>query len=93
MLRENDKNILPSCFYRPSNGDSENLNGFSQNEIIQKSVSEKKVSYIIEDFKMNSLKYYENAKTKFYDNIFEKGAISIINRPTRILQHVLMIIF
>ena len=37
---------------------------------------------------MNCLKYHKNAKTKyFYDNIFEKGAIPIINRPTRISEH------
>ena len=30
----------------------------------------------------------KNAKTKhFYENIFEKSAIPIINRPTRISQH------
>ena len=34
---------------------------------------------------MNCLKCHENAKTKhFNDNIFEKGAIPTINRPTRI---------
>ena len=43
---------------------------------------------MIGDFNMNCLKYHENAKTKyFYDNIFEKGAIPIINRPTRISEH------
>ena len=37
---------------------------------------------------MNRLKYHENAKTKhFYDNIFEIGAMPIINRPTRISEH------
>ena len=37
---------------------------------------------------MNCLKYHENANTKhFYDNIFLKGAIPIINRPTRISEH------
>ena len=43
---------------------------------------------MIGDFNMNCLKYHENAKTKyFYDNIFEKGAIPIINRPTQISEH------
>ena len=43
---------------------------------------------MIGDFNMNCLKYQENAKTKyFYDNIFEKGAIPIKNRPTRISEH------
>ena len=80
ISRENDKNILLSCCYRPPNGDSENLSTFLQNNIIEKSVSEKKISYMIGDFNMNCLKYHENTKTKyFYDNIFEKDAIPIIN--------------
>ena len=37
---------------------------------------------------MNCLKYHKNAKTKhFHDNIFEKGAIPIINSPTRNSEH------
>ena len=45
------------------------------------------MSCIAGDFNMNCLKYRENAKTKhFYDNIYEKGAICIINRPIRISE-------
>ena len=56
----------------------------SQKNLIQK----EKTSYIIGDFNMNFLNYHENAKTKrFCNNIFEKGAIPIINRPTRISEH------
>ena len=73
ISKENDKNILLSCYYRSPNGDSENLSKFLQNKIIEKSVSEKNISYIIGNFNMNCLKYHENTKTKhFYDNIFEK---------------------
>ena len=83
ISRENDKNILLRCCYRPPSRDSENLSAFRQNKIIEKSVSEKKMSYIIGDFNMDCLKYHENAKAKhFYDNIFEKSTIPIINRPT-----------
>ena len=63
ISRENGKNILLSCCYRPPNGDSENLSWFLQNKIIEKSVSEKRISYIIGNFNMNCLKYHENAKT------------------------------
>ena len=84
----NDKNIIVSCCYRPPNGDSENLSTFLRKNIIKKSVSEKTISYIIGDFNMNCLNYHENAKTKyFYDKIFEKGTIPILNRPTRISEH------
>ena len=37
---------------------------------------------------MNCLISHENAKTKhFFDNIFEKGTIPTINRPSRISEH------
>ena len=82
------KIVLLSCCYRLPNGDSENLSTSSQNNIIEKSVSKKKTSYMIGDFNMNCLKYHEIAKTKyFYDNIFEKGAIPIMNHLTRISEH------
>ena len=88
ISRENNQNILLRCCYRPVNDDSENLSKFLQNNIKEKSVSEKKISYMIGDFNMNCLKYHENAKTKyFYHNIFEKGAIPIINRPTGTSEH------
>ena len=83
ISKENDRNILLSCCYRPTGGDSENLSAFLQNKIIEKPVSEKKITYIIGDFNMNCLKYHKKAKTKnLYDNIFEKSTIPIINRPT-----------
>ena len=44
ISRENDKNILLSPCFRPPTGDSEHLSGFLQNKIIEKSVSEKKIS-------------------------------------------------
>ena len=75
VARKNYKNILLSCCYRPPNGDSENLSTFLQNNIIEKSVSEKKISYMIGDFNMNCLKCHDNGNTKyFYDNIFEKAS-------------------
>ena len=88
VLLSNDKNILLICCYRPPNGDGENLSTFLQNNIIKKSVLEKKISSIIGDFDMNCLNDHENAKTKcFYDKIFEKGTIPILNCPTRISEH------
>ena len=66
ISRENGKNILLSCCYRPPNGDNENLSKFLQNKIIEKSVSKKTISYIIRDFNMNCLKYCVNAKIKHF---------------------------
>ena len=57
--------------------------GYSMVTLKENYVSEKRISYIIGDFNMDCLKYYESDKTKhFYDNIFEEGIIPIINRPT-----------
>ena len=40
-----DKEILAiDIGYRPLDGDNENLNGFLQNKMIEKSVSEKKIA-------------------------------------------------
>ena len=94
ISRKNDKNRLLSCCYRPPNSDSENVRVFLQNKIIEKSLSEKKFSYIIGNFTMNFLRYLdENAKTKhFYDKTFEKGDIPIINCPTGISEHLASLI-
>ena len=55
---------------------------------MEKSVSEKKISYIIGDFNIVCLKYHANIKAKhLYDNISEKGAILIVNHPTRVSEY------
>ena len=77
-----------SCSYCSINCDSENLSVFLESKIIEKCVSEKKISFIIGDFNMNCLKNNENAKTKhFYDNIYQKSPFTITNRPNRISEH------
>ena len=60
ISRENDKNIFLSCCYKLPNDNSENISVFLQNKIIETFVLEKKISYIIEDFNLNSLKYHKN---------------------------------
>ena len=88
ILNNDNKNIILSCCYRPPNGDSDNLGMFLEHEVIEKSVLEKKKCYIIGDFNLNCLAYFENNKVKkFYNSMFEKRAIPIINRPTRVTNH------
>ena len=60
ISRENDKNILLSCCYRPFNDDSENLSAILQNKII---VSEKKISYMIGDFNITTKMLKQNPFT------------------------------
>ena len=87
LAKENDKDIIQSRFYRSVSGESENLSLFLQNIIIQKSFLDKKISYILDYFSMNYLSYHYNTKRKdLYTTIFERGAITIINCPTRISE-------
>ena len=55
FLNKDSKNILLSCCNRPPAGDSENLSMFLKNELIEKSILEKKKSFIIGDFILNCL--------------------------------------
>ena len=90
-LKSNKNLHFPRRCYRPPRGDSENLSVFLQKK---KKKNHRKIFFRKEnelhngDFNINCLKYHENAKSKhFYDKIFEKGVIPIINRPTRISEH------
>ena len=77
-----------SCCYRPTKGESNKLATFIQNNIINKSLIEKKKSFIVGDFNLDCLKFDVNEKIRsFYDHVFEKDAIPIINRPTRVSDH------
>ena len=78
-----------SCCYIPPDGEKWKLDyvfsGHSHCEIYR---WEKKEFYCIADFNLNCLVYHENDKIRdFYNNIFEKGVIPIINRPTRVTDH------
>ena len=61
----------------PPSGDSENLSAFLQNQIIEKSVSEKKMSYITGDFNMNCLNSSEMLKQNTLTITFLKKALSL----------------
>ena len=83
ISKEIDKNILLSCCCRPPNGDCDNLITVLQKNH-KKSVSEKKISYIVRDFNKNCLKYHKTLK----QNTFTiKSTIPIINCPARIQGH------
>ncbi|XP_065667661.1 uncharacterized protein LOC136087957 [Hydra vulgaris] len=85
ILTKNAKNIILSCCYCPPNGVIEDFNAFLHNDIIKKSSHEKKLNYIIGDFNLNCFEYHTNTNIKkFYNDIFEIGAIPLINKPTRI---------
>ena len=58
--------FLGSCYRSPS-GDCETLGSLLQHSIIEKSVLEKKISYILVDFNMNCFSYHDKTK-HFYRN-------------------------
>ncbi|XP_065654889.1 uncharacterized protein LOC136081496 [Hydra vulgaris] len=85
ILTKNAKNIILSCCYRPPNGVIEDFNAFLHNDIIKKSSHKKKLNYLIGDFNLNCFEYHNNTNVKkFYNDIFEIGAVPLINKPTRI---------
>jgi hypothetical protein len=85
ITTKNNKNILLSCCYRPPSGVIEQFNSFLITDIIKKGFQEKKLNYIIGDMNLDCFEYHSNKNIKkFYNDLFENGAIPLINRPTRV---------
>ncbi|XP_065651287.1 uncharacterized protein LOC136079476 [Hydra vulgaris] len=85
ILAKKTKNILLSCCYRPPSGEINSFKSFLITDIITKCTIEKKLNYIIGDINLDALKYHVNSKiNSFYNDLFEKGAIPLINKPTRV---------
>ena len=56
-------------------------------QVFKKSTGEKKPYYLIGDFDINYLEYFQNEKvSNFYSSLFEYGAIALINKPTRVAK-------
>ena len=44
-----------------------------------------KLYFVTGDFNLNCLEFHQNSETgQFFNNMFQKGAIPLINRPTRV---------
>ena len=83
---KNSSNILLSCCYMPPKGDNDILSIFIK-QVFKKSVAEKKPYLLIGELNINCLEYFENKKVStFYNSLFEYGAISLINKPTRVAK-------
>ena len=62
-------------------------------QVFKKSAAEKKPYYLAEDLNINCLEYFENEKVStFYNSLFEYGAITVINKPTRVAKKSAIII-
>ena len=84
IINEHSKNFIVSCCYRPPKG---NINNFSThlNMIFDNANSNKKKFFVLGDYNMNCINYEENSDVRnFYNNVFQHGAIPLINKPTRV---------
>ena len=46
---------------------------------------ENKLYFVTVDFNLNCLEFHQSSEIRqFFNNMFEKGAIPLINRPTRV---------
>ena len=59
--------------------------GSHLNNILQKVSYENKKCFVVGDFNKGCLKYQEKSEiNNFYNNIFERGTIPLINKLTRV---------
>ena len=78
------KNFIISCCYKPPGGNTQNFNE-SLNQIFQYANKENKGFFVLGDFNKSCLDYENNVEVKrFYDNVFQNGAIPLITKPTRV---------
>ena len=78
------RNIIASCCYKPPNGNWKNHCDHLQ-KILTNATKENKLYFVTGDFNLNCLEFHQNSETgQFFNNIFQKEAIPLINRPIRV---------
>ena len=84
IMNKGTKNFIISCCYKPPTGNVKKFND-SLNHIFQCANKEKKGFFVLGDFNTNCLNYdCDNEVRDFYNNVFQNGAIPLINKPTRV---------
>ena len=79
LLTKIMKNIIVSCCYKQSNGNSKNHCDLTN------ATMENKLYFVTRNFNLNCLELHESSQIRqFFNNIFEKGDIRLINRATRV---------
>ena len=78
------KNIIVSCCYKPPGGNWKNHCDQLQ-KILTNATKENKLCFVTGDFNLNCLEFHQSSEIRqFFNNMLEKGAIPLINRPTRV---------
>ena len=84
LLAKSMKNIMVSCCYKPPDGNWKNQCDHLQ-KILTNATKENKIYFVTGDFNLNCLEFHQSSEIRhFFNNMFEKGAIPLINRPTRV---------
>ena len=84
LLTKSMKNIIVSCCYKPPGGNWKNHCDHLQ-KILTNATKENKLYFVTGDFNLNCLEFHQSSEIRqFFNNMFEKGAIPLINRPTRV---------
>ena len=83
-LTKSMKNIIVSCCYKPPDGNWKNHCDHLQ-KIPTNATMENKLYFVTGDFNLNCLEFYQSSEIRqYFNNMLEKGAIPLINRPTRV---------
>ena len=78
------KNIIVSSCYKTPDGNWKNHCDHLQ-KILTNATMENKIYFLTGDFNLNYLEFYQSFEVrKLSNNMFEKEAIPLINRPTRV---------
>ena len=86
IINKNKKNIVVNTCYRPPNAKIKPLKSHIT-KILNSLYRKNPKIFFVGDFNLNSLDYASNSKVKgFIDNMFSKGLISVINKPTRVCK-------
>ena len=78
------KNIMVSFCYKPPDGNWKNHCDHLQ-KVLTNATKENKFYFFTGDFNLNCLELRQSSEIRqFFNNMFQKGAIHLINRPTRV---------
>ena len=84
IINKTTKNIIVNACYRPPNAKIKPFKTHAT-KILNALHKKNQKKFFVGDFNINSLDYDSNSKVKgFIDNMFSKGLISVINKPTRV---------
>ena len=82
LLTKIMKDIIVSCYYKPADGNWKN-HCDNLEKILTNATMENKIYFVTGDFNLNCLEFHQSFEIRqLFNNMFEKGAILLINRPT-----------